>query len=934
MLLYKSSTMKKAHFLHPIWMLLLFLSFDLSAQQIKASTAKELQDAIAKHKELLENSPYKEYPVRNIGPTNMSGRVVDIEVSPDFKTYYIAAASGGVWKTEDNGQSFRPIFDHQGALGIGDLALALSDPKVIWVGTGENNSSRSTYAGAGVYKSTDGGETWTFMGLGHSQHIGQIMIHPSNPDIVWVASMGALYSKNQERGVYKTTDGGKTWKRTLFINDNTGIIDLKIQPGNPDVILAASWERFRQAHDFIGNGKGSAIYRSEDGGETWTKAVEGFPQDEFVGRIGFDFSLTNPNVVYALHDYQKEKEGRPGRMPAQSNENDLTFESFKEMTADDLLQLEDKKLDQFLKKNRFPSKYTPQEVKRQVRLGQIRPVQIAQYLGNNTDANSALFNTSIEGAEVYRSDDAGESWKKVNESDLSRLYNTYGYYFGEIRVGTDNPDEVYVLGVPLLVSRDGGVKFSRTDTVGNVHSDHQALWINPRDAKHLLLGTDGGLYSSFGQGERWTHHNDQLTISQFYSVMVDEHKPYRVYGGMQDNGVWYGNSTDKPEAPWTSLMGGDGMVVAVDTRDNEVVYTGFQFGNYFRINTKTNERRGITPMHDIGRDPNRWNWRTPAILSKHNQDVVYMGSQYLYRSLDQGNTWETISPDLTKNQKSGNVPFATLTVIEESPFEFGTLYAGSDDGNLWITRDHGRTWQDISKGLPQNRWVSSVQVSKHQEGLVYVTLNGYRYDEFTPFVFKSTDYGKTWVSISGNLPHESVNIIREDPFHTDILYLGTDHGLYVSRDGGKRYELFQNSLPNVAIYDMVIQEREKDLVVATHGRSVFIVDLKPLHGIHENPGQAISILQVSPIRYSPWRAMMNEGVVNQPQQEIFYHTAESGRVGFEIENDKGESIKSWAVESGAGFNRTSWEYGDLPRGKYKIKIDQGQNQSEQSFDVR
>lgn len=929
--------MKKTFYRAGIGLFLLSMGMyvqPIAAQDIKPTNAKELQEAIRKHQELFQQSPFKNHPLRNVGPTNMSGRIVDIEVSSDYKTFYVAAASGGVWKTQDNGQSFHPIFDHQGALGIGDMAIAPSNDNIIWVGTGENNSSRSTYAGAGIYKSTDAGKTWEFMGLPFSQHIGQIQIHPQNPDIVWVGSMGSLYSRNEERGLYMTTDGGKTWKKTLYIDDNTGIIDIKVQPENHDILLAASWERFRQAHDFIGNGKGSGIWRSEDGGKTWKKSATGFPQDEFVGRIGFDFSRSNPNVVYALHDYQKTivREGRP-QGPRPSSE-ELSFEQFRTMTAADMEKLDNQKLDKFLRTNRFASKYNASVVKNLVKQGKITPKQIAEYQGNDQDVNASMFNTSIVGAEVYRSDDAGKSWKKVNQSNLDRLYNTYGYYFGEVRVSSSDENELFLLGVPLLVSRDGGVNFDRTDTVGNVHSDHQAMWINPKDSRHILLGTDGGLYRSYGNGERWEHLNTELTISQFYSIMVDEASPYNIYGGMQDNGVWYGKSTNKPSDPWNSLMGGDGMVVAVDTRTNDIIYTGFQFGNYFRINTKTGERKSVTPSHDIGRAPNRWNWRTPAILSKHNQDIFYMGSQYVYRSLDKGDTWETISPDLTKNQKQGNVPFASLTVIEESPLEFGTLYAGSDDGNLWLTKDHGKSWIDISKGLPANRWISSVASSQHQEGLVYVTLTGYRSDDFTPYVYKSTDYGKTWMNIAANLPKEATNIILEDHKDPEILYLGTDHGLYVSMDGGKQYHLFQGNLPNVAIYDMVIQTRENDLVIGTHGRSVFVVKLDHIHAIKGKEAQ-LHLLKANDIRL-PNRTFGGEGPA--PSQQLVIHSPSKERLSVEVVAENGSTVKSWELTPTYGIQQITWntqlENGTMGRGKYTVRIRQGNQTQEKSFEVK
>lgn len=821
----------------------LFSLGSLQAQDIKPTSEKALQESVEKHRQLFSSTPLKDFKAKNVGPTNMSGRIVDIEVAKNTNTFYVAAASGGVWKTEDNGQSFTPIFDHQGALGIGAMALSPSDNNVLWVGTGENNSSRSTYAGSGIYKSTDAGKTWQMMGLPHSHHTGQIQIHPTNPDIVWVGVMGSLYSKNKDRGLYKTTDGGKSWKKVLYIDESTGIIDIKINPSNPDILLASSWERFRQAHDFIGNGDGSTIWRSEDGGNTWSKAVTGFPQDEFVGRIGFDFSQSNPSVVYALLDNQG-KSDKPAEAPRQrggqqeQEENPIKFEDFKEMSLDQALALDDKKLNSFLRRSQFSTKYTATEIKRLLKVGKITTAQIANYMGGSVDANAAMFGTSIKGAEVYRSEDAGKSWKKVSESDISRLYNSYGYYFGEVRVNTQDENEIFVLGVPLLVSRDGGKNFSRTDSIGDPHSDHQSMWINPKDSKHILLGNDGGLYRTYGGGSRWDHLNTQMPISQFYSVMVDQATPYNIYGGMQDNGVWFGKSTNAPSDLWESLMGGDGMVVAVDTRNNDIVYTGSQFGSYFRINKENGDRKRITPGHDIGNAPNRWNWRTPARLSKHNQDIVYMGSQYVYRSMDQGSTWTTISPDLTKNKKNGNVPFATLSVVEESPLEFGTLYAGSDDGNVWITRNGGGNWTSLNAGLPQDRWVSSISPSKFREGLVYITLNGYRYDEFTTMVYKSADYGKTWTAIKGNMPDESANILIEDHTNPAILFLGTDHGLYVTMDGGNNWNLFQGEIPNVAIYDLVIQERENHLIVGSHGRSVYVVELKPIQDLAK-PAQLV-----------------------------------------------------------------------------------------------
>lgn len=854
-----------------------------------------------------EQSLLKEYPVRNIGPTVQGGRIVDIEVNlKDTKEFYVGYGSGGIFKTVNNGITFVPIFDNLDALGIGDFALSQTNPKILYVGTGEKNGSRSTYAGSGVYKTTDGGTTWTNLGLAGTHHISRVLIHPQDNNTVWVASLGALYSNNPDRGVFKSTDGGKTWKKTLFINDSTGVSDLIMNPQNPKQLLAATWERTRKAWDFKGNGSGSAIYRSEDGGETWTLSAEGFPKGKLVGRIGLDLCWTKPNVIYAVVDNQEEIKEAKKESP-QPAAGKLKLSDFKEMTVENFLKLDDKKLDEFLKDNRFPSRYTAPVVKKEVRAGKYKPTALAEYLG--ADANSDLFNTKIKGAEVYRSEDAGKSWKRTHAADIDGVYFTYGYYFGELRVSPSNPEDVYIYGVPMIKSEDGGKTWLEIDSLGTMHSDHHALWINPTDADHMLMGNDGGLYQSYDQGDTWLHYNN-MPVGQFYTVNVDMETPYNVYGGLQDNGVLRGSSKSVPNRSkhWDPIFGGDGMYVAPDPRNSKLVYTGFQFGNYFKLELDRGRTTRITPAHDIGESPNRWNWRTPLILSKHNPDIVYIASQRVYRSMNKAESWEAISGDLTKNKKQGNVPFSTITSLAESPLQFGLLYVGTDDGNLWISKNGGGSWEAIAQGLPANKWVSSVSPSPHDKATVFVSVNGYRQDDFSTYVFMSADYGKTWTSIKGDLPESVANVIIQDPVNASLLYCGLDNGTYVSLDLGKTWQLLNGAL-NVASYDMMVHPRDNELIVGTHGRSVFVADVKPLQSLRE-PTKAIVAFAAEGIRYSErWgQKQYSWSKPVEPSTSILYYVGKpTTTIPVEIRDEKNNVVRNLTAIGTGGFHSLSWD---------------------------
>ncbi|WP_299619402.1 sialidase family protein [uncultured Tenacibaculum sp.] len=888
----------------------IFLFAGIAAfSQQNPTKATIVQDALQQKATMTKNSLVKNIPFENIGPTVMSGRVVDIDVNPNNTVeFYVGYASGGLWYTNNNGNTFTPVLDNAPTQNIGDIAVDWKNG-TIWVGTGENNSSRSSYAGIGILKSTDKGKTWTNVGLHDSHHIGRILINPNNPDEVVVGVLGHLYSSNNERGIYKTTDGGKTWSRTLFVNDDTGIIDVQQAPNNFNTLYAASWERERKAWNFDGDGKNSAIYKSIDRGNTWKKVSEnnGFPNGDGVGRIGL--AVYDENTVYAFHDnqFRRKKDGKQ-----KSDSKALTKDDFKKMSTDEFLKLSDKKLNSYLKTNGFQEKYRADNVKQMVRSGSVKPIDLAKYL---EDANSLLFDTPVVGAEVFKTTNGGKSWKKTHDGYLDDIYYSYGYYFGEIRVDPQDKNGIYVLGVPILKSKDGGKTFTSISRE-NVHADHQALWVNSKVQGHLIDGNDGGLNVSYDDGKSWLKLNTP-PVGQFYAIYADNQKSYNVYGGLQDNGVWVANHNaqinkawhQSGKNPYESIMGGDGMQVQVDDRNPNIVYTGFQFGNYFRLNRENGGRKYIQPKHTLGENPYRFNWQTPILLSKHNQDILYLGGNKLHRSLNQGDDWETISDDLTQGGKKGNVAYGTLTTISESPFQFGVLYVGSDDGLVHITKNGGGSWENISNTLPKDLWVSRVIASKHKKERVYVTLNGYRWDDFTTYVYVSDDYGKSWKNIANNIPASPVNVIKEDSDYENLLYLGTDNGLYVSFDSGKSWEIFNKNLPNVAVHDLVIQPKAKHLIVGTHGRSLYKANIKPLQEYSKVMSDTNNkIFSINNIRKSGrWGSSWSKWLQPYtPSITIPYFSNTNKDATFTVYNGD-VVVNSFKVETSKGFNEAKFD---------------------------
>jgi len=816
------------------------LTFSNTYAQVQPTKASDRLNGLSQRKLLENQSILKDIKFRNIGPSVMSGRVVDVDVNPNDPTeFYVAYATGGLWHTTNNGQSFVPVFDHEDVIGIGDIAVNWHDGE-IWVGTGEANSSRSSYSGIGVYKSVDTGRTWQYLGLPESEHIGKIILNPANKNIAWVAVIGHLYSANKERGVYKTTDGGKTWKQTLYVDDNTGAIDMDINPKNTQELFACMWHRERRAWNFVESGNTSAIYKSTDGGDTWKKvtgAGTGFPQDNGTGRIGVAVYDANPQIIYATLDNQNH---RPDTATKKPDTSKYVVEDFKNITKEKFLSLNDKKLDSFFIRNDFDEKYNDSTVKEMVRTGKIKPTAVYDYLN---DANSELFNTPVIGCEVYRSDDGGINWKKVNTKGLN-LYNTYGYYFGKISVSPVNDKKVIINGYSIMLSNDGGKTFKAVDK-SNTHGDWHGEWINPLRDSNWVAGNDGGCNITYDNGQHWFKANTP-PVAQFYAIAVDDAKPYNVYGGIQDNGVWYGSSKiagnddaeddeeEQPDNEWKNLGGGDGMQVQVDTRDNKTVYFGSQFGEYERKVIDQHKSKRIHPMPDIEAEKLRYNWQTPILLSSFNQDILYMGTDVFYRSMNKGDKMFPLSKDLTNGKKDGDVPYGTIVTLSESPLRFGLIYVGTDDGNIQVTKDGGYTWTLVNNKLPKNLYVSRVVASSFKEGRVYATLNAYRDDNFTPWLFVSEDYGQTWNQTGSNLPSGPLNVVREDPKYEDIIYVGSDNGLYASFNKGKTFMAFGNNLPSVPVHDIAIQKAANEIVIGTHGRSIYIASLDVVQSLYKN----------------------------------------------------------------------------------------------------
>ncbi len=692
--------------------------------------------------------------LRSIGPAVTSGRIIDIAVPAGLRNTWYVATVGGVWKTVNSGTSWTPVFDGEGAFSIGCVAVDPRDPSVVWVGSGENNSQRSVSYGDGVYRSEDGGKTWENVGLKDSMHIGKIVIDPRDSKVVYVAAMGSLWAPGGDRGVYKTADSGKTWKRVLEISENTGVVDLAFDPRNPDLVYAAAYQRRRHVWTLIDGGPESAIYRSMDGGATWKKTTSGLPSQD-IGRIGLAVSPANPDVVYAI-------------------------------------------------------------------------VEAANRAGG-----------------FFRSKDRGASWEK-----MSSYVSGGPQYYNELVADPKNVDRVYSMDVFMQVTEDGGKTFHNAGEKWK-HVDNHALWIDPDDTDHLVNGNDGGVYESFDRAATW-QYKANLPVTQFYRVAVDNGAPfYYVYGGTQDNTSLGGPSRTTAQHGitndmWFVTTTGDGFVSRVDPEDPNTVYAESQHGNLVRFDRRTGEQVGIQPQAGKDDPPLKWNWDTPVIISPHSHTRLYIAAQRVFRSDDRGDTWKPVSADLTRQidrntlkvmgrvwgpdavaKNSSTSFYGNIVSLAESPAKEGLIYAGTDDGLIQATEDGGQTWRRVEKfpGVPENTYVSRLEPSPRDPDTVYAAFDNHKMGDLKPYLLKSTDRGRTWTSIVSNLPARgSVYAVVEDPEKRDLLFAGTEFGLFFTADGGKKWVQMKGGLPTIAVRDITIQKRESDLVIATFGRGFYVLD--------------------------------------------------------------------------------------------------------------
>ena len=744
-----------------IALLTLSISLPVMAQKKKTETSTGI-----------ESSVVSGLKFRLVGPAKTSGRIADIAVHPNnHDMWYVAAASGGVWKTENHGTTFSPIFDSYGSYSIGCITLAPSNPNTVWVGTGENNNQRSVAYGDGVYKSMDGGKSFKNMGLETSEHIGKIIVHPTDENTVWVAAYGPVWSAGGERGVYKTTDGGATWKRTLEISEHTGIAEIAIDPANPTILYASAHQRRRREWTYIGGGPESGLYKSTDGGETWREINNGLPKKK-MGRIGISVSPADPNYVYAIIE-GRDKEGG-----------------------------------------------------------------------------------------FYQSTNKGESWSKMSG------YKTSGNYYQEIICDLTDRDKVFSMNTWLHHTEDGGKNFKATGE-DHKHVDNHCIWIDPNNPDHWIVGCDGGIYETYNHAKEWKYY-DNLPIIQFYKVAADNAEPfYNIYGGTQDNNSMGGpsatiNNAGILNSDWFITNGGDGFESAIDPKDPNIAYAQAQYGWLVRYNKISGEKVSIQPLPGKDEEGYRWNWDAPLLISPHDNKTLYFCANKVFKSTNRGDDWTTVSPDLSQQidrnklevmgqvwsidavmKNKSTTIYGNVVAFDESPLKQGVLYAGTDDGLVQTSLDGGNSWSKTSSfpGVPANTRVNMVVASPHDENTVFATLNNHRSGDFKPYILKSTDNGKTWTSISGNLPERgSAFAIRQDHIDPNLLFAGTEFGCYFSNDGGENWTKL-GGLPTIAVYDIELQQRENDIVVATFGRGFYVLDnYTPLRKLSKETLDAKAVL--------------------------------------------------------------------------------------------
>jgi photosystem II stability/assembly factor-like uncharacterized protein len=788
---------------------------------------------------------------RPLGPAVMGGRITCVAATPGRPyTLYVGAASGGLWKTVNNGSTWEPVFDGLPVHSIGDVAVAPSRPDTVWVGTGEANARNSVSWGNGVYRSTDGGKTWQHRGLRETHHVGRVAVHPEDPDTVFVAALGHLWGPNRERGLFRTRDGGATWQQILAPDAETGCVDVAIDPSRPDTVYAAAYRvrrgPFAGGDPAVQFGPEAGLYKSTDGGSTWRRMTAGLP-DRPLGRCGLAVAPSDPRVVYAVVQTDKTAATAiPGQPPRTGGD--------------------------------------------------------------------------AETGGVFRSADRGLTWEKVN--DLCPR----PFYFGQVRVDPREPRRVYVLGVALFVSEDGGRTF-RNDAARGAHGDHHALWVDPADPDRLVDGGDGGVYFSYDRGRTWEHVNN-LPVGQFYAACVDARTPYRVYGGLQDNGTWGGPSrTRQPEgignADWRRVFGADGFQCRSDPLDPDTLYCEGQYGMLRRLDLRAGTEADIRPRPAGAAAPAyRFNWNAPLLLSPHDPRTVYYGGNHVFRSTDRGDRWEVIGPDLTYGKPGRSADGGhTLTALAESPLRPGFLWAGSDDGRVHVSRDGGVSWGDPGgnvPGVPPERWVSRIECSPFAEGTAFLALDRHRQDDRAPYLFRTDDLGKTWKPLAQDLPPDGpVYVVRADPRNPDLLYAGTEYGLFLTLDAGRSWLAFRAGLPPAPVLDLAPHPRDRELVVATHGRGLYVIDVAPLEELTPQVRAAPAhLFAVKPARAFP-RPAAREAVKgrnflapNPPYGAVIYYALrerQPGKVRVVVSDAAGNEVAEVDGPGEPGLHRVVWD---------------------------
>ena len=865
---------------------------------VRGMPATMRDSSYSKRLSMEADSPFGGLSWRNVGPESQSGRVMTI-AAPEGKPnqIYVGFATGGLFRTEDEGQSWTSVWENQSSFGVGDFALS-KDGQTIWMGTGEANNQRTSYAGTGIFKSTDAGKTWNFMGLPESHHIAKVLIDPKDENTVWVSVMGHLYSQNPERGLYKTTDGGKTWNLVLHKDEWTGSTDVQLNPKNSKIAIAAMYSRDRKAWNFLESGPGSGVHRTEDGGKTWQQ-INTLPSGENCGRVGLAWAKSNEKIVYAF----VENPGKNGDWESEDERvpNDrLTLRRFANIDAEMFADIDSVMLKSFW------TTYGPTDSKLDdiIKAIKDKKMTMAEVRALIEKRNPNAFDPGQNNDEIYKSTDGGKTFSRSKKVGVLG-----GYYYDRVFVNPTNENDLWLTGVPIIRSLDGGVTW-KNGADNSVHVDFHAVYYDPRNPNTVWVGSDGGAYVSRNNGKSF-YHFENLSVGQTTTVAVDDATPYNIYTGLQDNGTMKGPNTyvagvSDPNI-WTTIGGGDGSWVTIDTReDSNMVYTASQFGAHQARNTKTNIGYSARPRTGPN-DPVRANWISPLIMSPHMGDIIYVGFNKLFRSFDKGRTYKPISPDLTRNRPNGDVPHSTIKDVSESPLKFGLIYCGADDGRMTMTPDGGNTWTDIPTPQPE-KWISKVVASKYDENTVYVSQSGFREDDWSAYLWKSTDRGVTWTSIVGNLPHETINVVREDTKNKNILYVGTDMGVYITFDGGTTWETLHGGMSHLPVHDLVIQEREDDLVIATHARGCFVLNLKTIRSITpELRNDDLKVLSLSDgIRGSTWgyerRQEYSSDMPKMPTAKVSFYAKNSGKTKLEIVDKDGKVVLMKEVDSIKGFN--------------------------------